>query len=41
MRSSSINSSREQEGDESANGDEEGRKQEDEYDPPLKGTGEG
>lgn len=37
----SINSSREQKGNEPTNGDEEGRKQEDEYDASLEGAGEG
>jgi hypothetical protein len=41
ISSSPIYSSREQKGDESANRDEEGRKQEDEYGASLKGAGEG
>ena len=40
ISSSPIYSSREQKGDEPANGDEEGGKQESEYDAPLKGAGE-
>ena len=39
--SSLVNSSRKQKSNESANGDEEGREQEGEYDASLKGAGEG
>lgn len=40
LSSSSINSSREQKGDEQTNRDEEGRKQEGEHDASLEGAGE-
>jgi len=40
ISSSPVNSSREQKGDEPANGDEEGGKQEGEHGAPLEGAGE-